>query len=71
MALHVTFWVFQHFLYIKYLLMINLKHLRHVMTWGYSLALLNVTTMLNLKTMLPDYKIHLTNHTPTQAFRGW
>ena len=51
--------------------MINLKHLRHVMTWGYSLALLNVTIMLNLKTMLPDYKIHLTNHTPTQAFRGW
>ena len=37
----------------------------------YSVALLNVTIMLHLKTMLPDCNIHLTKHTPTQAFRGW
>ena len=34
--------------------MINLKHLRHIVTWGYSVELLNVTIMLHLKTMLPD-----------------
>ena len=39
------------------------------MTWGYSVALLNVTIMLHLKTMLPDCNIHLTKQTPTQAFR--
>jgi hypothetical protein len=50
--------------------MINLKHLRHIVTWGYSVALLNVTIMLHLKTMLPDCNIHLTKQTPTQAFRG-
>ena len=70
MALHVNFLVFQHFLYIKNLLMINLKHLRHIVTWGYSVALLNVTIMLHLKTMLPDCNIHLTKQTPTQAFGG-
>ena len=51
--------------------MINLKHLWHIVTWGYSVALLNVTSMLHLKTMLPDCNIHLTKQTPTQAFRGW
>ena len=38
---------------------------------GYIVALLNVTIMLHLKTMLPDCNIHLTKQTPTQAFRGW
>ena len=51
--------------------MINLKHLRHIVTWDYSVALLNVTIMLHLKTMLLDCNIHLTKQTPTQAFRGW
>ena len=38
--------------YIKNLLMINLKHLKHIVTWGYSVALLNVTIMLHLKKKL-------------------
>ena len=38
-----------------------------MVTWGYSGALLNVTIMLNLKTMLPDYNIHLTKQTPTHG----
>ena len=35
------------------------------MTWGYSVALLNVTIMLHLKTMLPDCNINLTKQTHT------
>ena len=34
------------------------------MTWGYSVALLNVTIMLHLKTMLPDCNIYLTSKHP-------
>ena len=48
--------------------MINLKQLRHIVTRGYRVALLNVTIMLHLKTMLPDCNIHLTKQTPTQAY---
>ena len=43
--------------------MINLKHLRHIVTWGYSVALLNVTIMLHLKTMLPDSFDKTNTHT--------